>query len=33
MVGGSKYALKLLVFHSVHNEHNESKEAYAKLKW
>jgi hypothetical protein len=33
MVGGTKYSLKMLVYHSVHNEHDESKESYAKLKW
>lgn len=33
MIGGVKYHMKLMVFHSVHNEHDESKESYAKLKW
>jgi len=33
MVGGSKYHFKMLAYHSVHNEHDESKDSYAKLKW
>jgi len=33
MVGGMKYKLKMMVYHSVHNEHDESKESFAKLKW
>lgn len=31
--GGTKYFFKMLVFHSVHNEHAEVKESFAKLKW
>lgn len=33
MVGGVKYHLKMLAFHSVHNEHDEAKDSFAKLKW
>lgn len=33
LVGGSKYHLKMLVYHSVHNEFTDAKESYAKLKW
>jgi hypothetical protein len=33
LVGGTKYHIKLLAFHSVHNEHDEIKESYVKLKW
>jgi len=32
-MGGTKYKIKMLAYHSVHNEHQESKESFAKLKW
>lgn len=33
MDGGSKYLLKMEVFHSVHNEVDTNMASYAKLKW
>lgn len=33
LLGGSKYHLKMFVYHSVHNEHAEGKESFARLKW
>jgi hypothetical protein len=31
--GGTKYHLKMMVYHTVHNQHQESRETFAKLKW
>lgn len=33
MMGGAKYVLKMLIYHSVHNEFIDAKESFAKLKW
>jgi len=33
MVGGTKYKVKMLAYHSVHNAHEESKNSFAKLRW
>jgi len=33
LIGGVKYQLKMLAFHSVHNEHEEGTDSFVRLKW